>query len=294
MDDEDTSSIVTHQSGSTSTTNNNFKLNSNNSSNNKDNNSENANLVYGKVICVDYDDKRATKLKDLWFPGLIVSPAAQENNKIDLKENCLIKSFSNGRFYQILRKELREFTKEIGNQILNDNNSSTSLKSAIEKALNYLEKNELPASWDYELLIGSSLSLNENNEDESVSSDLDSLLEEDDDLDDTKSVEEKDRFVAQLYKYMDERGTPINKTPTIWNDDLDLYNLYRLVIKTGGYNRVTNNKNGWKTVYTKLFPLNENATQASANQLRLAYKKYLLNFVDFFRKLGKHVYYYFE
>lgn len=286
VDDEDSSSIVTHQSGSTTTTN--YKLNINNSIS-KDNCNENS-LDCGKVICVDYDDKRTTKLKDLWFPGLIVSPTAQEN-KVDSKENYLVKSFANGRFYQISRKDSKEFTKELANQMLNDHNSSTSFKSAVEKALNYLEKNELPSSWDYETLIGSS-SLNENHNDEDDDdnesvSDLESLLDDEDnlDLDDAKSVEEKDRFVAQLYKYMDERGTPINKTPTIWNDDLDLYNLYRLVIKMGGYNRVTN-KNGWKTVYNRLLPNNETATQASANQLRLAYKKYLLNFVDFFRKLG--------
>ena len=54
----------------------------------------------------------------------------------------------------------------------------------------------------------------------------------------------------------------------------------------GGYNRV-NNKNGWKAIYNKLsLPNNEVATSANANQLRLAYKKYLLNFVDFWRKLG--------
>lgn len=179
----------------------------------------------------------------------------------------------------------------MGQNILNDSVSSTSLKSAVEKALNYLERNELPSSWDYEALIGSnqntsSIHLNENGDDENESSELDDFVEEEDDLDDAKSVEEKDKFVAQLFKYMEERGTPINKTPNIWGNDLDLYNLYRLVIKFGGYNRVTN-KNGWKAIYNKLsLPNNEVATSANANQLRLAYKKYLLNFVDFWRKLG--------
>ena len=280
VDDEDSSSIVTHQSNSTTTTQINYKLASNGN-----NGKEHESLDYGKVICVDHDEKRSTKLKDLWFPGLIVLPSAQENSKVDTKENYLVKSFVNGRFYPLPRKDCKEFTKELGSQILNDSNSSTSLKSGVEKAVNYLDKHELPASWDYEALVGSSSIAENGEEDNESSSDLESLLDDDLDLDDEKSNEEKDRFVAQLYKYMDERGTPINKTPTIWNDDLDLYNLYRLVIKMGGYNRVTN-KNGWKTVYSKLLPNNENATQASANQLRLAYKKYLLNFVDFFRKLG--------
>jgi hypothetical protein len=242
----------------------------------------------GKLICVDYGDKRSTKLKDGWFPALIVHPSAQDNNsKIDIKEDHLVKSFINGRFYQLPRKDAKEFTKEIATQTLNDSSASSTLKSAVEKALLYIEKDELPSNWDYDLLIGSSAS-NEPTEDGNISSDLEFLLEDDDNDDDCKTNEEKDRFVAQLYKFMDERGTPINKTPNVGGKDLDLYNLYRLVSKLGGYNRVTN-KNGWKAIYNKLnLPNNSEPIlgESNHNQLKLAYKKFLLNFVDFYRKLG--------
>ncbi|RWS07385.1 hypothetical protein B4U79_10324 [Dinothrombium tinctorium] len=100
--------------------------------------------------------------------------------------------------------------------------------------------------------------------------------------------EEKDRFVAQLYKYMDERGTPINKAPSVASRELDLYKLYRLVAKMGGYNRVTN-KNMWKIVYDKMnLPAydDQNGENPSINQLKLAYKRYILSFDDFSRKLG--------
>ena len=50
--------------------------------------------------------------------------------------------------------------------------------------------------------------------------------------------EERDLFVAQLYKFMDDRGTPINKAPIVAGQDLNLYRLFRLVHKLGGYNRV--------------------------------------------------------
>lgn len=50
--------------------------------------------------------------------------------------------------------------------------------------------------------------------------------------------EEKDRFVAQLYKFMDDRGTPINKGPCIGNKDLNLYKLFKIVQNIGGYNKV--------------------------------------------------------
>lgn len=243
----------------------------------------------GKLICVDYADKRNTKLKDGWFPALIVHPSAQDNSqsKIDLKEDHLVKSFINGRFYQLPRKDAKEFTKEIATQTLHDSSASSTLKSSVEKALLYMEKDELPSNWDYDLLIGSSVS-NEATEDGNISSDLEFLLDEDDNDDDCKTNEEKDRFVAQLYKFMDERGTPINKTPNVGGKDLDLYTLYRLVSKLGGYNRVTN-KNGWKAIYNKLnLPNNSEPIlgESNHNQLKLAYKKFLLNFVDFYRKLG--------
>ena len=55
---------------------------------------------------------------------------------------------------------------------------------------------------------------------------------------DNEPNEEKDHFVAQLYKFMDDRGTPINKAPVIASKDLNLYRLFRVVQNLGGYNRV--------------------------------------------------------
>ncbi|VDO73926.1 unnamed protein product [Schistosoma margrebowiei] len=58
----------------------------------------------------------------------------------------------------------------------------------------------------------------------------------------TSSVAEfeaRDRWIAQLYRFMDERGTPINKAPSLANKDLDLYKLYKLVHKLGGFHRVS-------------------------------------------------------
>jgi len=51
--------------------------------------------------------------------------------------------------------------------------------------------------------------------------------------------ERRDPFVAQLYKFMDDRGTPINRAPTFASSDLDLFHLFRLVASMGGYNRVS-------------------------------------------------------
>lgn len=64
------------------------------------------------------------------------------------------------------------------------------------------------------------------------SSDIDS------DSSDDYPSEEKDRFVAQLYKFMDDRGTPMNKVPTINKIDLDLHKFFVVVRKFGGFNKV--------------------------------------------------------
>ena len=129
---------------------------------------------------------------------------------------------------------------------------------AIDKAMQYLDKNELPAHWDREVLFGldDASSINE-----SKGSDADSSDEE--------TREEKDHFVAQLYKFMDDNGTPINKGPTINSRDLDLYRLFKIVNKMGGFNRVTN-QNGWKAVTQKLIL---NSPSNSTNHVKQAYKK---------------------
>lgn len=76
-----------------------------------------------------------------------------------------------------------------------------------------------------------------------------SKVEEEDDGDDSDCestsssddypAEEKDRFVAQLFKFMDDRGTPMNKVPSINKIDLDLHKFFIVVRKFGGYNKVS-------------------------------------------------------
>ncbi len=61
----------------------------------------------------------------------------------------------------------------------------------MDKALQYFENKDLPTNWDREELLGS----------DSEESDL-----SDSESSDDEPSEEKDRFVAQLYKFMDDRG----------------------------------------------------------------------------------------
>lgn len=220
----------------------------------------------GKVVCVEVGDKKKTK--DNWFPALVVSPSAQDAVKVNSKEEYLVRSFKDGKYYCATKKDTREFTREIGSRV--DNNT---LKTAVEKAQLYSDRDELPPHWDRDILFRA----------DTTSDDGDSNDDSDSETSDDEPSEAKDRFVAQLYKFMDDRGTPINKAPIVSNRDLNLYRLFKLVQKLGGYNRVTNHMQ-WKTVYTKM-GLPNYSTYAS-HQIKQAYKKYLHSFEDFYRKLG--------
>ena len=101
---------------------------------------------------------------------------------------------------------------------------------------------------------------------------------------DDEPREEKDHFVAQLYKFMDDCATPINNCPMIGDEDIDLYRLFRAVYKLGGYNRVTN-QNQWKII-TRRLGFNMQNNPSTHNLVKQAYKKFLHSFEDFYRKLG--------
>lgn len=49
----------------------------------------------GKVICVETHDKK--KIKDNWFPGLIVSFNVQSVIKTNVTEDYLVRSFKDGK-----------------------------------------------------------------------------------------------------------------------------------------------------------------------------------------------------
>lgn len=51
--------------------------------------------------------------------------------------------------------------------------------------------------------------------------------------------------------WMEANGTPPKKKPTLMGQELDLYRLYRLVTKRGGYKAVTEER-GWKDIVAAL------------------------------------------
>ncbi|KAL4154109.1 hypothetical protein QTP88_001942 [Uroleucon formosanum] len=102
----------------------------------------------------------------------------------------------------------------------------------------------------------------------------------DSDNSDKESIEQKDHLVALLFKFMDDRGTPINQAPVINKKDVDLYTLFKVVNNCGGYNKV-NKGELWKFVAYKV-----GHEKQSYNSIKHSYQQYLLHFEDFYRKLG--------
>ena len=82
----------------------------------------------------------------------------------------------------------------------------------------------------------------------------------------------RESFLDDLYSFMQARGQPINKLPSLGYQELDLYLLYQLVIARGGMDEVTR-KQEWKLVYQDL-GIPTMSTSASYNT-RTNYKKYL-------------------
>jgi len=49
----------------------------------------------GKVVCVEAHDKK--KVRDNWFPGLIVAPTSQSSIKTNVAKDYLVRSFKDGK-----------------------------------------------------------------------------------------------------------------------------------------------------------------------------------------------------
>uniref|UniRef100_A0A3Q1AHJ0 ARID domain-containing protein n=1 Tax=Amphiprion ocellaris TaxID=80972 RepID=A0A3Q1AHJ0_AMPOC len=90
--------------------------------------------------------------------------------------------------------------------------------------------------------------------------------------------EERENFLQQLYKFMEDRGTPINKRPVLGYRNLNLFKLYRLVNKLGGFDNIESGS-VWKQVYQDLgIPV---LNSAAGYNVKCAYRKYLYGFEEY-------------
>ncbi|VDN05444.1 unnamed protein product [Thelazia callipaeda] len=248
----------------------------------------------GSVVAV-YED---TLRKGKWTPAVVVAKAAFKSGAKSAvsmgKKDVLLKSFKDGKYFISSMNKLSSFNASALK--LPDPSS----KVALERAVAFAEKEIYPSGWDRmqiydDIRSGKSEISSSSNEigkhskpsgkmkrKKAKGSDRSSSSEEESSSDEEYG-EERDQFIAQLYKFHEERGTPINRAPILGGKDIDMFRLYNVVQRFGGKKRVTEN-NQWKLVLRKMHL--EGCPGATSVTVKNAYSRYLDHFNSFFRNLG--------
>ncbi|KAM5206181.1 AT-rich interactive domain-containing protein 4B isoform 2-T4 [Hipposideros larvatus] len=227
--------------------------------------------LLGKVVCVDYVS--LDKKKTLWFPALVVCPDCSDEIAVK-KDNILVRSFKDGKFTSVPRKDVHEITSDVAPK------PDAVLKQAFDQALEFHKSRTIPANWKTELKEDSSSSEAEEEEEEED----DEKEKEDNSSEEEEEIEpfpeERENFLQQLYKFMEDRGTPINKRPVLGYRNLNLFKLFRLVHQLGGFDNIESGA-VWKQVYQDLgIPV---LNSAAGYNVKCAYKKYLYGFEEYCR-----------
>ncbi|XP_051773093.1 AT-rich interactive domain-containing protein 4B isoform X1 [Ctenopharyngodon idella] len=229
--------------------------------------------LYGKVVCVD-GVVTSDKKKTTWYPALVISPDCHEDVTLK-KDNVFVRSFKDGKFYTVLRKDIRELDEEKAPK------ADAGLKPALDAAWEFQRNGSVPNTWRTEVKDESSSSEDDDEEEEEEQEEEASGEEEEEEVE--PFPEEKDNFLQQLYKFMEDRGTPINKRPVLGYRNLNLFKLYRLVHKLGGFDNIESGS-VWKQVYQDLgIPV---LNSAAGYNVKCAYRKYLYGFEDFCTSTG--------
>ncbi|KAG9344254.1 hypothetical protein JZ751_010923 [Albula glossodonta] len=200
--------------------------------------------LLGKVVCVDVVPI-GEKKKSTWYPALVISPDCSEDMATK-KDTVLVRSFKDGKFCTVLRKDVHEIDSQSAPK------PDAALKPALDGALEFLHHGVVPSSWRTEV------------KDETSSSEEDEDDEEEEPEDDASS-------------------TPINKRPVLGYRNLNLFKLYRLVHKLGGFDNIDSGS-VWKQVYQDLgIPV---LNSAAGYNVKCAYRKYLYGFEEYCTSTG--------
>uniref|UniRef100_A0A8C5J2A7 AT-rich interactive domain-containing protein 4B n=1 Tax=Junco hyemalis TaxID=40217 RepID=A0A8C5J2A7_JUNHY len=221
--------------------------------------------LLGKVVCVDCFS--VDKKKALWFPALVVCPDCSDDIAVK-KDNILVRSFKDGKFVSVPRKDVREISET-------SPKPDALLKQAFDQALEFRKTRTVPSNWKTELKEDSSSSEAEEEEEDEKEKE-DNSSEEEEEIE--PFPEERENFLQQLYKFMEDRGTPINKRPVLGYRNLNLFKLFRLVHKLGGFDNIESGA-VWKQVYQDLgIPV---LNSAAGYNVKCAYRKYLYGFEEY-------------
>ncbi|XP_019902037.3 AT-rich interactive domain-containing protein 4B isoform X2 [Esox lucius] len=228
--------------------------------------------LFGKVVCVEGGSASASDKKtkgSTWYPALVITSDCHEEATMK-KDTVFVRSFKDGKFNTVLRKEVRLMDMDLPPK------ADPGLRPALDAALQFVRQAVVPSSWRTEVKAESSSSEDDDDEEEEEHEEDPSEEEEEEEVE--PFPEERENFLQQLYKFMEDRGTPINKKPVLGYRSLDLFKLYRLVHKLGGFHDIESGT-VWKTVYQALgIPV---LNSAAGYNVKCAYRKYLYGFEEY-------------
>ncbi|XP_035024385.2 AT-rich interactive domain-containing protein 4A isoform X2 [Hippoglossus stenolepis] len=232
--------------------------------------------LLGKVCSIENEEEPSS-----WYLALVVSPSCNDELVVK-KDQCLVRSFNDSKFHTVARRHVHPVNS------ISIAKSELSNRRGLEAAQMFLRSREVPDVWkmDMSQILDSSSSDDEDEEEKESE-------EEDNDEDEKKKKkhikeepeeepdpEERDHFLQQLYKFMEDRGTPINKPPVLGYKDLNLFKLFRLVYHLGGCHKIESGT-VWKQVYMDLgIPI---LNSAASYNVKTAYRKYLYGFEEYCR-----------
>ncbi|NXC37935.1 ARI4A protein, partial [Penelope pileata] len=228
--------------------------------------------LLGKVVSVTCNSEKAD-----WYPALVVSPSCNDDVTVK-KDQCLVRSFADSKFYSVARKDIKEL------DALNLPKSESSPRKGLQEASTFLNTKGVPRNWKMDIseIMESSSSDEEDgataetDEEEIKREEKNEEVMPEEELD----PEERDNFLQQLYKFMEDRGTPINKPPVLGYKDLNLFKLFRLVYQQGGCDNIESGA-VWKQIYMDLgIPI---LNSAASYNVKTAYRKYLYGFEEYCR-----------
>ncbi|KAF7704489.1 AT-rich interactive domain-containing protein 4A isoform X1 [Silurus meridionalis] len=206
-----------------------------------------------------------------WFHALVISPSCNDDLTVK-RDQCLVRSFSDSKFHTVARNEIHELCLDTMCK------SEHSDKNGFEEAMLFLQTKQVPGSWKMDM--SEILESSSSDEGEGKESEEEEKEPEPEEPDDEPDPEERDDFLQQLYKFMEDRGTPINKPPVLGYKDLNLFKLFRLVYQHGGCDGIESGS-VWKQVYMDLgIPV---LNSAASYNVKTAYKKYLYGFEEYCR-----------
>ncbi|KAM3920140.1 AT-rich interactive domain-containing protein 4A isoform 2-T3 [Leptodactylus fuscus] len=224
--------------------------------------------LLGKVVRVN------CSLTNECYTAVVVSPSCSDDTSVK-KDQCLVRSFVDAKFHSVARKDI----EELDMNALNLENLS---KPGIKDAIAFFKSRAIPSSWKMDISEILESSSSDEEDGEAEASDGEQNKEDEDEAEPEEEADpiERDHFLQQLYKFMEDRGTPINKPPVLGYKDLNLFKLFRLVYQQGGCDNIESGA-VWKQIYMDLgIPI---LNSAASYNVKTAYKKYLYGFEEYCR-----------